>query len=64
MSIDTDELILSEPFHAPAVDGAMDRLFSQRDAIKARIEGIARALEIYSRIGLGQFEEMENHEAH
>lgn len=55
MSIGTDELILSEPFHAPAVDGAMDRLFAQRDAIKARIEGIASFMEGTTRTALGHF---------
>ena len=55
MSLDTGELILSEPFHAPAVDGAMDRLFAQRDAIKARIEGIANFMEGTTRVALGHF---------
>src|SRR5690606_6512352 len=49
---DSADLVLQEPFYAPSTEGALDHLFSQRDAIKARIEGIANFMDGESRNAL------------
>lgn len=49
--IETD-LVVSEPFYAPSTEGAIDHLFAQRDAIKARIEAIANFMDGETRSAL------------
>lgn len=48
-------LVLSETFYAPSTGGALDHLFTRREAIKGRIEAIAGFMDGEARMALGCF---------
>ena len=50
-----DYLTISDPFHAPSTEGALDHLFSRREAIKGRIEAIASFMDGEARQALDHF---------
>ena len=52
---DSADLVLQEPFYAPSTEGALDHLFSRRDAIKGRIEAIASFMDGEARQALDHF---------
>ena len=53
--IEDGELVITEPFYAPSTEGALDHLFTRRDAIKGRIEAIAGFMDGEARMALGCF---------
>lgn len=61
--INEGDLVLSEPFYAPSTDGAIDHLFSMRDAVKARIESIANFMDGETRNALHYCIEGAKHES-
>lgn len=46
-------LVLEEPFYAPSNEGALDHLFSRREAVKSRIAAIAGFMDGEVRLALG-----------
>lgn len=53
--VEDGELVVSEPFYAPSTEGALDHLFTRREAIKGRIEAIAGFMDGEARMALGCF---------
>jgi len=52
MLIESNEVVPVEHFFAPSNEGALDHLFGQRDAVKARIERIANLMDPDARLAL------------
>ena len=55
MLTESADLVLQEPFYAPSTEGALDHLFSQREAVKGRIEAIASFMDGEARQALQHF---------
>ena len=50
---ESTDLVIDQPFYAPSNEGALDHLFSRREAVKARIEAIAGFMDGEVRLALG-----------